>query len=253
MKKLISIFNQTVIGFSIIVGLTFAGALSANIALQLMSVQSSGGPAFIALTGASGSNLDQPDAAAFPTGDITISAKVGMAVWPPVTTGTVLGKFIFATQKTLFFQIASNDKLAFTWSEDGSADAGTKNSSTTLPFSNNDIGYVSVTVDVDTGASDADIKFWTSTDGISWSQLGATQTNGATTSFFDSTAQEEIGTYADGLIGLVGNVYWVTVHDNAARTGDPVMHWEATSMSGTGDGATGTDLQTGGTWTLNVP
>ena len=95
------------------------------------------------------------------------------------------------------------------------------------------------------GSGGNDVKFYTSTDGTTWTQLGLTNTNPGTTSIYDSTAPVELGAF-DG----VGNN---TARFSAAQIlagigGTLVANWKATDLSTTTPG-TWTD-STGNTWTL---
>jgi hypothetical protein len=65
-----------------------------------------------------------------------------------------------------------------------------------------------VTLDVDNGASGRDFKFFTSTDGINWTQLGTTVTQAGASSINASTSQIEIGSVRNGtVLPLAGKFY----------------------------------------------
>jgi hypothetical protein len=74
-------------------------------------------------------------------------------------------------------------------------------------------------MDVDNGSSNAAIVFYTSDDGSTWTQLGTTQLNGATTSIFASTAVLELGGRTVGTTHLLaGKIFEAQVMTGIAGT-----------------------------------
>jgi hypothetical protein len=147
-------------------------------------------------------------AVAFPgsniTGDLDIRVKLKSPDWSNGTQ-TVASKFGASGNRSFRFQLNSAGNLIFDWSTDGTNLQSAANSNTPVPFADNATGWVRVVLDVDNGAGGHDIKFYTSADGITWTQLGATVTRatGATT-VFASTFSYELGARTSTAEPLVG-------------------------------------------------
>ncbi|MFZ9893482.1 MAG: hypothetical protein ACO3E4_06900, partial [Candidatus Nanopelagicaceae bacterium] len=152
---------------------------------------------YMYLPGIAQNRATTPDAAALDiTGDIDIRVKVAMDKWIPSTTMSLVGKWSgFSNQLSYVFTLRSNGTLGFAWTPTGPYNANLDRSSTTIvPFSDGSIGWVRATLDVNNGSSNYDLKFFTSNDGTTWTQLGDTLNGSATTSIYSSSALLEIGT-----------------------------------------------------------
>jgi hypothetical protein len=109
--------------------------------------------------------------------------------------------------------------LGLWWSDDGTAQAG--NSGVVHGFADNVRRFIRVTLDVDNGSTQHEVKFWTSSDGgMSWDQLGATQTTAGTTSIHDSSGAADltIGALAAGGVTAAGTIYRAEVYDGIDGT-----------------------------------
>lgn len=202
-----------------------------------------GGDAYLHLPGASGDYASTPDAAALDiVGDIDIRAKVALDDWTPAAESTIVAKYTATgNQRSYALAVTATGALIFRWSENGTAEK-TETSSATVSASNGTATWVRATMDVDNGSSDAEVKFYTSTDGSTWTQLGATQLNGATTSIFASTAVLELGGQTLGTVNrLAGKIFEAQVLSGIGGTS--VAHPVPTTSS-IGD-------DTPLTWTVN--
>lgn len=193
---------------------------------------------------ATGNYASTPDTAVLDiTGDIDIRVKVAMDDWTPATDMCLLSKYNSTTNQRSYNMHVLNTTgfLNFQWSEDGTVQK-TKSSTVGTGFVDGSVNWVRATLDVDNGAGDADIKFYTSPDGVTWTQLGTTLHNGATTSIFSGTADMELGARTGGTAAnLTGNIFEAQVYNGIAGT--LVAHPVAT-LSGITDA-------TGLTWTLH--
>ena len=204
---------------------------------------------FAQLPGASGDYFSTPDSVANSiTGDIDIRVKVALDDWPPVATTTLMGKVKNTSNRAYFFDVVSLNKLYFATSTDGSSGAQVAAISTaTVPFSNGESGWVRVTRDVDNGAGGNDTTFYTSQDGISWTQLGDVVTVAGTTSIVNNDSPVEIGSGFLGTSQVVeGKIYSAQVYNGI--DGTLAVDFNA------GDYATGStwaSSETGETWTIN--
>ncbi len=170
--------------------------------------------------GTTNNYLSSPDAAALDiTGDIDLRVKLAAFDW---TTGEFvfpLSKWIEPQQSWAFgFNATDNDRLYLAWSTDGS-NALSAESSVNFPHADGALVWVRVTFDVDNGASDAEIKFYTSTDdAITWDQLGTTQLAGSTTSIFSGTGTINIGGHTNGTSVFVADYHRAQIYDGIDGT-----------------------------------
>jgi hypothetical protein len=169
-----------------------------------------GGLDYLLLTGASGVYASTPDAASLDiVGDIDIRVKASLDDWTPAAESTLVAKYTATgNQRSYALAVTTGGNLIFRWSENGTAEK-TETSSVAVSAANGVATWVRATMDVDTGATDAAVTFYTSTDGTEWTQLGTTQLNGgATTSIFASTAVLELGGQTLGTVNrLAGRIY----------------------------------------------
>lgn len=203
-----------------------------------------GGLDYLLLTGASGTYASTPDAASLDiVGDIDIRAKVALDDWTPAAESTIIAKYLATgNQRSYALAVTTGGNLIFRWSANGTAELS-ETSSVAVGATDGTAAWVRATLDVDNGASDAAVTFYTSTDGTEWTQLGTTQLNGgATTSIFASTAVLELGSQTGGTVNrLAGKIYEARVLSGIGGTS--VAHPVPTLTSLSDD----TPL----TWTLN--
>jgi len=155
----------------------------------------------LVLPGVVGNYASVPDADALDiTGDITLVARVAMADWTPGASQALLAKRVDGgNQQSWSLVTGTTGALSLRWSPDGSGPSiVTATSTAATGFTDGTVGWVAVTLDVDNGAGGYDVKFWTSVNGVTWSQLGSTVTGGSTTSIHAGTAPVEIGTRNNG-------------------------------------------------------
>ena len=159
------------------------------------------------------SYLSVPDSSSLDiTGDIDIRVRTSMDDWTP----SVQGGFIFkdnttGNQRSWQFRILTTGILYFGWTTDGSTFL-TAQSTVATGITDGAVKWIRVTMDVDNGASGRDIKFWTSDDNITWTQLGTTVTQAGTTSIYSGSAAVEIGAAPSPGLGYAGNFYQAQVY-----------------------------------------
>lgn len=175
----------------------------------------SSGDAYAVLPGTSGSYISAPDTAALDiTGDIDIRVKVALDTWV-VGSGeqTLISKFGGAPNRSWRLVLkGSNGRPFFQWSADGTnllGGPGTYTEATSdIPATNGNAIWIRVTLDVDNGSGGHTIKFYTSQDGATWTQLGTDRVGSGTTSIFANNNAVEIGSRNTGTIDLwPGKVY----------------------------------------------
>lgn len=213
------------------------------------------GTNYVYLTGVDTNNLSVPDAAALDiTGDIDIRAYVAFDDWTPSTNQQIITKddltgAVVRTQASFDFGITSAGLLNLQWFTAGTTASRISVVSSVAPtVSDGAALWVRATLDVDNGASGNDVKFFTSTDGVTYTQLGTTVTTASTTSIYAGTALlkiGQVGTYGSEL--MVGKVYRAQVFNGIAGT--KVLDID-TSIIGSGS-ATSFNALTGQTVTIN--
>jgi hypothetical protein len=153
------------------------------------------GTNYVYLSGVAANYLSVPDSNALDiTGDIDLRWYGSFDSLTPTGNGALIDKTSSATTRSYRLNLASDGKVGLNWSVDGSAALSAV--STALLSTVATVGrpiWVRATLDVDNGASGNDVKFYTSTDGTTWTQLGTTVTAAGVTSIFASTSNVEIG------------------------------------------------------------
>jgi hypothetical protein len=203
------------------------------------------------LTGGSPGRASTPDTAALDiTGDIDVRVHVAMDDWTPSATQGLIGKYISTgNQRSWRLTVLATGVLRLVWSTNGSTSI-TADSTAAVSAANGTSIWVRVTLDVDNGAAGRDIKFWTSSDGETWTQLGATVTQATVTSIFNSTAEVAVGSGFDSGTQerLAGKVSAVEIRNGIAGTvvANPVFGEQPAGTTSFVD-------STGLTWTVTAP
>jgi hypothetical protein len=173
---------------------------------------------YVYLNGVAGNYLSVPDSAALDiTGDIDIRVYLAADDWTPAASNTFLAK---RTAGQWSYQFANNTSgnLDFLWTTDGSTNIQ-KTSTAAITTTDGQPLWVRVTLDVDNGASGNDVKFYTSADGITWTQLGSTVTTAGVTSIYSGTAPVEVGSNRGGTSNMAtGKFYRAQILNGIAGT-----------------------------------
>ncbi|KKN73779.1 hypothetical protein LCGC14_0397270 [marine sediment metagenome] len=175
--------------------------------------------------GISNNDLTTPDSVALSiTGDIDYRWVGIQDDYTPPTAPAIGHKYNFATNNREYrWGLATDGKIRFIWSEDGTSTAGKlhdKTSTVATGFTDGTLRGLRVTLDVNDGAGDIALEFWTlnnpGTDdpenAANWSKLGDTVTLGSTTSIFDGDTQVKI-------CANIGGIHPMTVHRYLAYDG----------------------------------
>jgi hypothetical protein len=209
-------------------------------------------PSSVLLPGTSGKYVSTPDAAAFDiTGDLCIIARVTPTNWLGI--GTIVSKWSgvqCSYQMYLAGPSGGQGTLGLMYSTNGSTLTEFRQS---VPgFSNTATPWVAVTLDIDNGNDASVTKFWSSLDGVTWTQMGDAF-NGSLGNIFPSTTPINIGANTGGTASLFnGKIQDVRIYqgigaNTAPGQGTLVGHFNA-AIPWTG--ATYTD-ETGKVWTNN--
>lgn len=172
----------------------------------------SNGDAYALLPKMSGSYINTPDSSSLSiVGDIDIRAKIKITAFNGEP-ATIVSKW--NTSRSYWIYIDTGGAIGFYWSADGTVSKNFTSSIISLAHLGNDI-WIRVTMDVDNGAGGHDVKFYTSSDGVIWTQLGITRTGAGSTSIFNGTTECALGARSgSGDQGFwAGRIYSAEIRD----------------------------------------
>ena len=175
---------------------------------------------YVRLNGTSGNYLSSPDAAALDVvGDIDIRCQVALDDWTPSSANSLVAKFTgTGNQRSYQLRVNTDGTLFLGWSTTGS-DNPNQSSTAATGFTDGATRWVRATLTVNNGAAGYDVKFYTSTDAVTWTQLGTTITGAGVTSIYAGTAIMEVGSRVSGTDNLsLGNFYRAQVYNGIAGT-----------------------------------
>ena len=154
------------------------------------------GSNYLYLPGVASNNASTPDAAALQiTGDIDLRVKVAMDDWTPSAVSTLIGRFAGSTTTGSYtFYLTTAGLLGF-YHINSSGGATNRVSTVATGFSDGATKWVRVTLDVDNGSTQNEVKFFTSNDGVTWTQLGTTVTLAGVINTNAGSVPVLVGTY----------------------------------------------------------
>jgi len=176
---------------------------------------------FLRLNGAVGERAYTTDTAATSiTGDIDIRVNVALDMWSYGQ--QLIGKYN-ATGNNRCYQFGTNSTtgfLGFGGSLTGASTTYSASSTVAPSVSNFGTTWVRVTRNATTG----DVKFYTSSDGSAWTQLGATVSTTAG-ALYDCAADLDIGANSNGTgTNAVGRFYKVQIRNNILDDGTGIAY-----------------------------
>lgn len=130
-------------------------------------------------------------------GDIDLRINFSLDAFPVAADTQLMTKYGSAGNRGWNLYIAASGKLVLLWSADGTAYANAI-SSVNLPGTADVAMWVRCTRSASTGS----VMFYTSTDGVTWTQLGTTQSS-TPCAIFATTQNVLIGSYSSGMVGKV--------------------------------------------------
>jgi hypothetical protein len=226
--------NDSVEAIEAELGLDPAGA-EATVAARLTSnsgtIAGKANGTSLGLPGIAGNYASAPYVAAMDiTGDIDLRAHVSFDDWVPAASYSVIAsRYNHSSADAWYWSLRSTGLLQFAWSATGTAAGELNQHSTVQPstlVSDGDLLGLRVVLDVDNGAGQYDVKFYTRADGdigsdAGWTQLGTTKTGATGTTSIGATAgvDTRVGAVTDtGTSPLAGTVKRVEVRDGIAGT-----------------------------------
>lgn len=163
---------------------------------------------YLYLPGVSTNYASAPDSAALDiTGDIDLRVKVALDDWTPAAEAILITKSLSTgNQRGYYLYLFADGKLGLYWSTDG-INTVSATSSVTNGITDGATKWVRATLDVDNGAAGYDVKFYTSDDAITWTQLGTTITGVGTTSIYANTSVLSVGSSTTGAVPARGKFF----------------------------------------------
>ena len=173
---------------------------------------------YLYLPGIASNYASAPDSAALDiTGDIDLRVKVALDDWTPSAQMALVSKDnVSASQRSYNLGINTSGQMALVWTTNGSTVI--QKFSDVLGLADGATKWVRATIDVDNGASGNDVRFFTSDDGLTWTQVGTTQTTAGVTSIYSGTASLEVGSQAVGAAQARGKFFRAQVLNGIGGT-----------------------------------
>jgi hypothetical protein len=140
------------------------------------------------------------------TGDIDIRAWVAPDSWSPASPESLVTKFGGQGNRSYWLGLDPGGRVRMEWSPDG-VNVLASDSTVAVGAIDGSTRWVRATLRVNNGAGGHDVKFYTSTDSVTWTQLGATVTSAGVTAISSSTYPAEVGAYGGSALPLTGNIY----------------------------------------------
>lgn len=206
---------------------------------------------FLLLNGVAPGRARTPDAASLDiTGDLDVRAHVALDDWTPAAMNTMVSKFTTTgNQRSWRFMVFTTGALRVVWSADGTGTVFTATSTVAPVIADGEDLWVRFTLDVDNGAAGRTITFYTSTDGVTWTVLGAPVVQAGVTSIFSGTAAVNIGAHTSGTAEMMsGKVFYAEIRNGIGGT--VVANPDFTAQ---GPGQTTFFDSTGKEWTVEAP
>lgn len=161
------------------------------------------------------------------TDDLDIRVLVALNDWTPASTVSLLSKGDGTTGNGSFrLQIGTDGKPIFRWVTGGAWQ--TKAPAKSIPAADGNPIWVRVTLDVDTGASLQEVRFYCSADGVAWNLMGTT--GGVATAPLNNPVAAlplKIGQFVTGTDQLAGKVYEAQLR--AGISGPILAQYKATA------------------------
>ena len=201
----------------------------------------------LTLPGSSGDFAQATFANANVTGDVDIRAQIFTDWSSPASFGGIISKRGTGNTGEWLLQFDGSANLIFTRFNSGSALSWTSTAAPNTVFSAVDTGWVRVTHDVDDGGGQNVAKFFTSTDGVNYTQLGEAVYRSGTYGATSTSNPVTVGAArSNGNAPFNGEIFAAEVY--AGIDGTQVVSFDPTRGL---VGATSFTEATGETWTLN--
>lgn len=164
------------------------------------------------------------------TGDPDIAVKILPATYTPASFQTIFSRDNGSGTYSQKLYLRADGKLQYAFSQNGASFTYVA-STVALPYVAGTPMWVRATHKLNNGAGGNDVKFYTSSDGATWTQLGTTVTNAGTATIYDpgSAVPWEIGAHTQWMEPYIGKIYEVVVRngiDGPVMSPQPVEAWQ---------------------------
>ena len=201
----------------------------------------------LTLPGSTGDFAQATFASANVTGDVDIRAQILTDWSSPASFGGIISKRGTGDTGEWLFQFDGSGNIRLTRFSDGAALDWTSTAAPNTVFSAHEVGWVRVTHDVDNGSSENVATFFTSTDGVTYTQLGSAVTRSGTYTATTTSNPVTVGAArSNGNAAFSGEVHAAQVHDGI--DGTQVVAFDPTLGL---VGASSFTESTGETWSIN--
>jgi hypothetical protein len=213
--------------------------------------------AYLSLPGTSGNYASTPDSAALTiSGDLDVRVKLAADDWTPAVAQVPIA--IDGGNDGLrswFLQFDASGLLSLLWTTNGLLPRVQATSTVAVRFTDGQTNWIRATLDVNNGAGGWTVRFYTSSDGETWTQLGTDRTGVGVTSLFDAPSKLTVGAWGStgGISMMAGKVFYAEVRNGIDGpivasfdpTSDEIL--SATSLRSAKTGEVWTINQSGGT------
>lgn len=145
--------------------------------------------------------------------DLDVRVKCSLVDWTPAATQTLAAHWGNAAGRSWMFHVKSTGVLELVYSADGTASSNFISSTVAPTVADGATLWVRAAFDVDNGAAGKTCTFYTSTDGTTWTVLGAPVISAGVAAIFSTPFPYEIGSRTGGSETLIGKVYEVDIRD----------------------------------------
>lgn len=145
--------------------------------------------------------------------DLDVRINLRMPSYAPGETQAIAGKWTLDSSRSWLLLIGPTGVLRYNWFNADGSTAGDKVASVAVSIADNTDAWLRVVHDVDNGASGNDIRFYTSTDGVAWTQVGTTVTTAGVATIFPSTSRYKLASRGSNALTAGTRIYEVQVRD----------------------------------------
>ena len=192
-----------------------------NLAVQMALPTAPG--RFVNFPGTTGNYLQVADNATFETaGDLSVAVRARMPDWTPSVYRPLVSRWSSTGNFAWLLRLESSGVPGFWWSTNGTTVLGV--TAPALTVASYDWKWLAVTLDVNGGATNNIVRWWTSDDGSAWTLHHTNTTAGVTSINTAGNSPILIGVQGNDPTGskYVGDISHVRVAHGIASNGSPV-------------------------------
>lgn len=167
----------------------------------------------------SGNYASTPSAAPVQiTGNFDAHCLVAMPSWSSLTACAFLSRYVTTNGRSYEFGMDTTGHLVLQWTPDTDAHILAAVSTVATGFAAYSAGWIRAALTVNNGSAQNEVRFYTSTDGVTWTQLGTTVTQAGTTSIAAGSDALSIGSRGSSASLFAGSYYRAKIYNGIAAT-----------------------------------